>query len=251
MLWKLLSRRMPALFTTMSMRPKLSSAVCTMAAPPSGVATELVSSTASPPAASISSTTCWPGPASPPVPSTAPPTSLTTTMRAPAGEQQRVLPSQATARAGDDRHLAVETEIRHRRSTPSPLLDRPHRSGVGARASRPRACKTRRRASGAGVGGRRRGGRRRRRDRARARHRSGARARAFVRHLRVRPAPRGVEPAGDPRPRVRGCARRRHTGRGATQRMVRYLRSVPGRRDQPVPDRCRPAARRVARRRPG
>ena len=41
MLWNDVSRRMPALLMTMSMRPKASTAVCTMAAPPSGVATEL------------------------------------------------------------------------------------------------------------------------------------------------------------------------------------------------------------------
>ena len=38
--------------------------------------------------------------------------------RTPAGEQQRVLPPEAAARTGDDRHLAVETEIHHRHSSP-------------------------------------------------------------------------------------------------------------------------------------
>ena len=57
MLWNVLSRRMPALLITMSTRPKASMAVCTIASPPSGVATESVSATASPPAALISSTT--------------------------------------------------------------------------------------------------------------------------------------------------------------------------------------------------
>ncbi len=57
MLWNVLSRRMPALLMTMSTVSKASTAVCTMAAPPSGVATELWSATASPPAAMISSTT--------------------------------------------------------------------------------------------------------------------------------------------------------------------------------------------------
>src|SRR5581483_11924925 len=73
------SRRMPALLMTMSTRPKASSAVLTMASAPSGEATLLPSATAAPPRASISSTTFWAGPADAPVPSTAPPRSLTTT----------------------------------------------------------------------------------------------------------------------------------------------------------------------------
>src|SRR3954453_10260323 len=73
------SRKMPALLTTMSMRPKASSADRTIASPPSTVATELVSATATPPAAVISSTTVWAAPALAPVPSTAPPRSFTTT----------------------------------------------------------------------------------------------------------------------------------------------------------------------------
>ncbi len=79
MLWKALSRRMPALLMTTSTLPKASSAVCTMALPPSGVATELVSATASPPAALISSTTFSAAPLSLPLPSMAPPRSLITT----------------------------------------------------------------------------------------------------------------------------------------------------------------------------
>ena len=79
MLWNALSRRMPALLTTMSMRPNASIAVCTIASPPSGVATELASDTASPPAALISATTCSAGDALPPEPSSAPPRSFTTT----------------------------------------------------------------------------------------------------------------------------------------------------------------------------
>src|SRR4051794_3095075 len=70
---------MPALLMTTSTLPNASTAACTIAAPPSGVATELVSATASPPAALISSTTCSAAPLSLPVPSTAPPRSLTTT----------------------------------------------------------------------------------------------------------------------------------------------------------------------------
>ena len=79
MLWNVLSRRMPALLMTMSMRPKASMAVWTIDSPPSGVATESVLATASPPAALISSTTSCAAPASLPEPSTAPPRSLTTT----------------------------------------------------------------------------------------------------------------------------------------------------------------------------
>src|SRR5919106_4555972 len=79
MFLKLLSRRIPALLMTMSMRPKASRDVFTMASAPAVVATLLLSATATPPRASISSTTFWAGPADEPVPSTAPPRSLTTT----------------------------------------------------------------------------------------------------------------------------------------------------------------------------
>src|SRR5579863_4762944 len=70
---------MPALLMTMSMRPKASSAVCTMAAPPSGVATVWVSGTATPPRSSICLAVVDAGPSSPPTPLTEPPTSLITT----------------------------------------------------------------------------------------------------------------------------------------------------------------------------
>ena len=79
MLWNVLSRRMPALLMTMSTRPKASSAVCTIASPPSGVATLLVSATATPPRSSISLAVVWAGPSLPPSPLTEPPRSLTTT----------------------------------------------------------------------------------------------------------------------------------------------------------------------------
>ena len=120
MLWKLLSRRIPALFTTMSMRPKASSALCTIAAPPSGVATELVSSTASPPASLISSTTCWPGPGATTGAVDGAAEVVDDDQRAPARQEQGVLPPEAAARTGDDRHLAVESEVRHRHSTLRP-----------------------------------------------------------------------------------------------------------------------------------
>src|SRR5690242_2988337 len=63
----------------MSTPPNVSSAHCTIAAPPAGVATESALATASPPAARISATTSSAADADPPVPSTAPPRSLTTT----------------------------------------------------------------------------------------------------------------------------------------------------------------------------
>ena len=70
--------------------------------------------------------------------------------RTPAGEEHRVLAPEAAARTGDDRHLAVETEIRHRHSTPESVADRRHRSGVAPRSSRPQTCNTPPHASGAG-----------------------------------------------------------------------------------------------------
>src|SRR5579875_2532075 len=88
MLWNVLSRKMPALLMTMSTRPKWSTAVCTMASPPSTVATLWVSATASPPASVISFTTDAAGPSSCPSPWRLPPTSLTTT-RAPRDASRR------------------------------------------------------------------------------------------------------------------------------------------------------------------
>src|SRR5215213_9253864 len=80
MLWNALSRRMPALEMTMSTRPNASSAVATIAWPPSGVATESALATAVPPRSSTSLTVRSAGPAEAPVPSLAPPRSLTTTL---------------------------------------------------------------------------------------------------------------------------------------------------------------------------
>ena len=116
MLWNALSRRMPALLTTMSMRPNASIAVCTIASPSSGVPTELrvgdrlaaggldllddllgrrrAAAGAVDRAAEV----------------------VHHDERAALGEQQRMLPAEATTGAGDDRHLAVEPEIRHERS---------------------------------------------------------------------------------------------------------------------------------------
>src|SRR5215831_8033402 len=82
MLTSMRSRRMPALATTTSSRPNASSAVCTRRRAPSQSAQSSALGTATPPAPWISSTTASAGPADPPLPSTAPPRSLTTT-RAP------------------------------------------------------------------------------------------------------------------------------------------------------------------------
>jgi len=57
MLNSIRSRRMPATHTTPSMLPKVSTAVCTMRAPPSIVVTVSATATALPPAAVISATT--------------------------------------------------------------------------------------------------------------------------------------------------------------------------------------------------
>src|ERR1700724_2224901 len=79
-LWNALSRRIPALFTTIARLPNSSIACWMMRSPPSAVATLSRLATATPPAARISSTTCSAGFDSPAPGS--PPTSLTTT-RAP------------------------------------------------------------------------------------------------------------------------------------------------------------------------
>src|SRR4051794_23133975 len=76
------SRRMPALLTRMSRSPKCSIALLIKRCAPCQSATLSPLTIASPPIASISATTCCAGVASVPVPSLAPPRSLTTT-RAP------------------------------------------------------------------------------------------------------------------------------------------------------------------------
>ena len=82
MLWNVLSRKMPALLITMSTRPYASIAVWMIPSPPSAVETLSWLATASPPAATISSTTFCAALASAPEPSMVPPRSFTTT-RAP------------------------------------------------------------------------------------------------------------------------------------------------------------------------
>jgi hypothetical protein len=74
------SRRMPALFTSTCNVPKVSIACWMRRCAPSQSATLSPLTTASPPIALISSTTCCAGVASLPLPSFAPPRSLTTTL---------------------------------------------------------------------------------------------------------------------------------------------------------------------------
>ena len=78
MFLNVLSRRMPALLTRMSMRPKASIAVWTIDFAPSRSDTEALLATAVPPSSSISATTASAMSPSP-VPSTLPPRSFTTT----------------------------------------------------------------------------------------------------------------------------------------------------------------------------
>ncbi len=73
------SRRIPALLTSTSRPPNRSTACRTSAAAPSNDDTSASLAAATPPAAVISSTTAWAGPASPPLPSRAPPKSFTST----------------------------------------------------------------------------------------------------------------------------------------------------------------------------
>src|SRR5579871_6785460 len=73
------SRRIPALLTRMSRRPKFSIACCTIRPAPAKSATFSPFVVASPPAPRISSTTCCAGVASAPSPARPPPRSLTTT----------------------------------------------------------------------------------------------------------------------------------------------------------------------------
>ena len=80
MRWKILSRRMPALLTRMSTRPKASSAALTIWSAFCGSPIDSVEAMAWPPFFLISSTTCCAGPVSPPEPSSAAPTSLTRTL---------------------------------------------------------------------------------------------------------------------------------------------------------------------------
>ena len=65
-----------------------------------------------PPAAAISSTTCWAGPASLPEPSGAAADVVDHDLRPLGGEQQRLGPPDPAAGAGHQRHLALEAAQR-------------------------------------------------------------------------------------------------------------------------------------------
>ena len=79
MLKIILSRKIPALLTMMSMPPKVSTARSKISFAPFESPTSAVESTASPPSAWISSTTAWPTDAVAPDPSSSTPMSATTT----------------------------------------------------------------------------------------------------------------------------------------------------------------------------
>src|SRR6185503_911249 len=81
-LWKMTSRRMPALLTRISTRPKASTAALTIASAFFGSVIESVEATASPPAFSMAATVSCAGPSSRPEPVRLAPMSHTTT-RAP------------------------------------------------------------------------------------------------------------------------------------------------------------------------
>src|SRR6185312_8098494 len=91
MRWKMRSRRMPALLTRMSTRPKAVSAALTISSAFLGSAMESVDAIASPPPALISLTTSCAGPASAPAPSRLAPMSQTTT-RAPSCASNSAIP---------------------------------------------------------------------------------------------------------------------------------------------------------------
>ena len=124
MLASIRSRRMPALLTTASRPPKASIAVSIMRFAPSQSATLSLLTTASPPAATISSTTWWAGETSSPVPSRAPPKSLTTTFAPclarlsacsrpiprPAPVTIAILPSQSRAMSPTYEHQCARSE---------------------------------------------------------------------------------------------------------------------------------------------
>ena len=108
MRWKMRSRRMPALLTRMSTRPKASSAACTILSAFCGSPIESVEAIAWPPAFLISSTTCCAGPASPPEPSSARADVVDHDLRALLRHQHRDGAADAAARAGDDGDFAFD-----------------------------------------------------------------------------------------------------------------------------------------------
>src|SRR5262245_5650341 len=107
---------MPALLTTASRRPKRSTAVSTIAWPPSGLATESCDATATPPACSISATTRSATPESAPLPDMLPPRSLTTTAaprraRSRANSRPRPRPAPVTITTCPEKSIMVAATV--------------------------------------------------------------------------------------------------------------------------------------------
>src|SRR5471030_3087097 len=100
-LWKITSRRMPALFTNISTRPKASSADLTISSAFFGSTIESVEAIASPPAFLIAATVSCAGPSSLPEPCRLAPISQTTT-RTFGGQQRGDAAADAAACTGDD-----------------------------------------------------------------------------------------------------------------------------------------------------
>ena len=108
MLTSMRSRRIPALLTRMWRSPKVVTAWSIMRLAPSQSATSSKLATADPPAAVISSTTCWAGEVSAPVPSGFPAEVVHHHLGTLGGEEQRVLPADSPSCSGDDRHSAFQ-----------------------------------------------------------------------------------------------------------------------------------------------
>ncbi len=120
MLWKALSRRMPALLITMSTRPKASSADFTIASPPFGCGDRVVAGDrlATGGGDLVDDGLCRSVRATLAVDRTA--EVVDDDQRAALGEVEGVRATEAAAGAGDDRDLAVEPEICHAFNAPRP-----------------------------------------------------------------------------------------------------------------------------------
>ena len=102
------SRRMPALLTRTWRSPKVSTAVSISRLPPSQSATSSALATASPPAAVISSTTCWAGDAVVAGPVDGAAQVVDHHLGPFGGEQQGVLATDAATGPGDDGDPSVQ-----------------------------------------------------------------------------------------------------------------------------------------------
>ena len=113
MLWNVLSRRMPALLMTMSTLPKASTADLhdRLAALGGGHRVGVGDGLAAGGLDLVDDALGGPGVAARPVDGAA--EIVDDDQRAALGQLQRVLPSEAAARARDDRHSSVETEFCH------------------------------------------------------------------------------------------------------------------------------------------